>query len=464
MKALKELLFVFLLITTVLCAHSTKEWRSRSIYQLLTDRFATTDGSTEECLDLLDYCGGTFKGIENNLDYIQGMGFNAIWISPIPENFPGSYHGYHATDWYEINLNFGTKDDLKSLISAMHKRDMWLMVDVVFNHVGPVDMDFSLIKPFDKEEYYNDKCEIQNWGDQDQIENCRLFNLPDLNQDHPYVRQELIKWVTYLMSEYDIDGLRLDTVPEIKKDFWKDFAEASNTFMLGEAFNGNIEYVSSYQDYVPGMINYPLNFAMKDVFMGGQSMFKLRGCMRFEFEKFNDLTLLGVFTDNHDTPRFLGQHNDIKSYQNALAFCFFTQGIPILYYGSEQEFTGNNNILNREVLWTNMDTSSRLYKFIKTLNKVRNDNRVWNYPHLERSVADNFYSFTRGDVVIALTNTHDTVEYSITSLPNSYQEGTVVCNVLVTSDCTTIKNGTLDVSLFDGEPKVYVKQINLVSD
>lgn len=96
--------------------HTKEEWKSRTIYQLLTDRFFRTDGSTAECSDLHAYCGGSWKGIENQLDYISGMGFDAIWISPIPENMGNDYHGYAALNWYEVNPMFGTSDDLKSMV------------------------------------------------------------------------------------------------------------------------------------------------------------------------------------------------------------------------------------------------------------------------------------------------------------------------------------------------------------
>ena len=72
---------------------TTEEWKNMSIYQLLTDRFARTDGSTDDCPDYLiqmKYCGGTWVGIKNNLKYIKDMGFDAIWISPIPVNYQGT--------------------------------------------------------------------------------------------------------------------------------------------------------------------------------------------------------------------------------------------------------------------------------------------------------------------------------------------------------------------------------------
>ena len=140
---------------------SKEEWKTRVIYQLLTDRFARTNGDQSGC-DVHNYCGGTFRGIINNLEYITGMGFNAIWISPILENTPGSYHGYHMTNLYKLNSNFGTEQDFKDLITACHQKDVWVMVDVVANHSGPVGTEFSRIYPFNDSSHYHDYCLISN--------------------------------------------------------------------------------------------------------------------------------------------------------------------------------------------------------------------------------------------------------------------------------------------------------------
>ena len=108
MKSLiqKASILALLLITETI-QHTKEEWKSRSIYQIVTDRFWRDDGSTSGCGDLRKYCGGTWKGIEQNLDYIKGMGFDAIWISPIPENNGDNYHGYAALNWYKSNPHFG---------------------------------------------------------------------------------------------------------------------------------------------------------------------------------------------------------------------------------------------------------------------------------------------------------------------------------------------------------------------
>jgi alpha-amylase len=118
-------------------------WKSKTVYQLLTDRFSKDTQGGDKCTDLSNYCGGTWKGIENNLDYIKGMGFDAIWISPIVDNIGNNYHGYAARNWEKRNDHFGSDDDLKSLVKAAHAKGIAVMVDVVANHSGPVGDDFS---------------------------------------------------------------------------------------------------------------------------------------------------------------------------------------------------------------------------------------------------------------------------------------------------------------------------------
>ena len=85
--------------------------------------------------------------MQNNLSYIAGMGFDAIWISPVVDNIPDGYHGYWARNWNEINAYFGSSDDLKELVDAAHALGIWVMVDVVGNHVAPIGTDYSQITP-----------------------------------------------------------------------------------------------------------------------------------------------------------------------------------------------------------------------------------------------------------------------------------------------------------------------------
>ena len=166
----------------IACAQAgdTAAWKQRSVYQVLTDRFARGDGSTNSCGNLSNYCGGDYQGMIRELDYVKGMGFDAIWISPIVDNIDGGYHGYWARNWENLNSNFGSADDLKALVSAAHDKDIWVMVDVVANHSGPIGDDFDQLYPLNKAEHYHNNCDI-DWSDQHSVEYCRLAGLPDLD-------------------------------------------------------------------------------------------------------------------------------------------------------------------------------------------------------------------------------------------------------------------------------------------
>lgn len=93
------------------------------------------------------------------------MGFDAIWISPIPHNAEPDYHGYGALDWERVNEHYGTDEELHKLIESAHARDIWVMLDVVANHsTYYISDDFSNVNPLNKAEYYHNKCDINDWN------------------------------------------------------------------------------------------------------------------------------------------------------------------------------------------------------------------------------------------------------------------------------------------------------------
>ena len=196
------------------------------------------------------------------------MGFDAILISPVIENTPGSYHGYYFTNLYKLNENFGNEDDLKDLVEECHKKDIWVMVDVVANHVGPIGTDYYKITPFDRPKHYHDICDIYDWGNQWQVENCRLCELPDLRQENEWVARTLVEWVHNLVEKYNFDGIRIDTIMEVPKWFWTQFTKSARVFQIGEAFNGDVNYVSDYQNYMDSVFNYPLYYSIEKSFCG----------------------------------------------------------------------------------------------------------------------------------------------------------------------------------------------------
>lgn len=326
------------------------------------------------------------------------------------------------------------------------------------NHVAPVDLSFESIIPFNQSIYYHNKCQIEDWNNQDQVENCRLSNLPDLDQNNAYVRSTLLSWIGSLSSKYDFDGYRVDTIPEVHPDFWAEFQASAGAYCVGEIFNGDLKYVSNYQNYVNGVLSYPLYFTMLDVFAYQKSMNGLEsllGPSGSYWSAFRDVSLLGTFIDNHDNPRFLYYQSNTVLYKNALVFTLFTTGIPIIYYGSEQAYSGGYDPNNRESLWPNYNTNHDLYQFIASHVKVRKQQKVWNSSQVQRYSTTNFYSFSRGDVLVCVTNSGgSTVSYRLTYLP--WSNGQVVCNALNSNDCLTVTDSAVTVTLDSGLPKIYI--------
>ena len=416
-------LVIVLLLLTYISPKTKEQWKSRSIYQILTDRFArTTD--TGNC-NYSQYCGGNYQGIINKLDYIKGMGFDAIWISPIVENTEGSYHGYHLTNLYNLNYHFGSEDDFKALITACHNKDIWVMVDVVANHVGPIGTDYSKITPFNLAEHYHDYCDINDWNNQWQIENCRLSGLPDLKQENDWVTQQLLNWISDLISKYNIDGIRIDTIMEVPKWFWDKFRESAGVFQIGEAFNGDINYVADYQNHLDSVFNYPLYYTIESSFCG--SFRNLEGYWFNSRPKYPAPEYTATFVENHDNPRFLNRCNDRSKFTNAAVFSLLWEGVPVFYYGGEQYYAGGADPNNREPLWENYNTGTEIYRILSKTNALRKQVSIWNQSIVQRYADDNFYAFTRGDVLACFTNTNS-LQRTITY--HEFSEGTKLCNVL----------------------------------
>jgi len=457
----RTLLITLLLALAVLSplafAKTAEEWKSRSVYQIITDRFARTDGSSAQCDNLGHYCGGTFKGIQNNLDYIQGMGFDAIWISPIVANTPGGYHGYWVSNLYEINEEFGTPEELKELVQTCHDRDIWVMVDIVANHIGYVDdFDYSAIVPFNDASHYNPyvPCDtIDPHADAKAFETCWLSGLPDLDQNHPFVRETLMSWIQDLVQTYDLDALRIDTVPHVTREFWAEFSQAAGVFAVGEVLNVDLHYLASYQGPLESILNYALYAALSDTSHQGKSMQVIQDYYNDAVITWPDMTVLGSFINNHDNPRFLSNSTNVQAFKSALAFTISSVGIPMVYYGDEQAFAGGTDPANREPLWTDMNADSDIYGFLRTINNFRKESEFYAQDLIQRHSDDSFYAFTRGQYFFAFTNSLSPQSRAIQA--HNYPEGTLLCNIFDENDCSQVQNDEFFVELLNGEVKIF---------
>ena len=159
---------------------------------------------------------------------------------------------YWPYDINSLHANYGTADDLKSLSTALHSRDMYLMVDVVVNHmVNTGDPpDVTKFTPFNAQSDFHSECFVSNYDNQTEVEQCWLGdkNVPlvDLNTEDDAIVKTMNTWIQGLVSNYSVDGVRIDTVKHVRKDFWSGFNEAAGVYTVGEVFDGDVNYVSPY--------------------------------------------------------------------------------------------------------------------------------------------------------------------------------------------------------------------------
>ena len=465
-------------------AASLAEWRDRSIYQVLTDRFAYGNGSepAPPCeVELGLYCGGTWQGIQANLDYIQGMNFDAIWISPVVAQLPQrtgdgeAYTAYWQQDLYSLNVKFGTSEDLKELVHAVHERGMLLMLDIVVNHFGYADpggtVDYSIFNPFNDAKYFHEYCSIGNPENQTDVQTCWLGDymvpLVDLRTEDPEVQQMYGAWISEMVSNYSIDGLRIDTAINVDPPFFLEFVEASGVFATGEVMQGDDSLACQWAETIGSILNYPIYYTLTRAFQDPMgSINDLVDTINSVKANCNDPTAFGSFSENHDVPRFANYTQDMALAKNMVTYTILADGIPIIYQGQEQHMNGDiSPYMNRAPLWeAGYNTDAPLYQHIATLNKFRQHvlqagNNYTGY--LNDVIYQDYHSlgmrkgFAGSQVITILNNNGQTMDDFNLAVPNhGFSAGTKLTEILTCTNLTVNETGYVNLPMGQGRPKV----------
>src|SRR5215468_1300047 len=451
-------------------------WSRQSIYFLLTDRFSNGNtgndnygGFDADRGDPRKWHGGDFQGVINKLDYIKGMGFTAIWITPVQmQRHVNAFHGYWTYDFYGIDGHLGDMNMLRELVNTAHAKGLYVMLDVVANHTGDFQpLNGFAAPPFDRFDWYHHNGDVQNYNDQWWVENGDVAGLDDLNQENPATAGELKNWISWLRTQTGVDGLRVDTVKHAPKWFWRDFDAAANTFTLGEVFSGDPAYVADYTNYLDAALDFPLYYTINNVFAKDQSMWQINNRFRDDWRYKNKFTN-GVFIDNHDVHRFLcdatgrpgANWDKWPQLKAALGFALTIRGIPIVYYGTEQGFTGCNDPFNREDLFDTFNTAHPLYSYIQQLNAAKRAHPAlqdgWQE---EKWVNDSFNAFQRSkngdEVVVCINNSWGPQSVNVPNLSN-LPNGTALYNRMG-SDQVTANNGAIPCNMAAKEVKIFTK-------
>jgi glycosidase len=352
---------------------STKD----AIYLLMPDRFANGDSSNDSLPDYSDKLarhipgsrhGGDIQGIRQHLDYIAKLGFTMLWPTPLVENAQpiNSYHGYAATDFYQVDPRFGSNLSYQQLVSDAKRHGIGMIQDVVLNHIGD---NHWWMRDLPSKDWLNFP---QNYTETNHIRSTLqdthaaqidrqkfasgwfVKTMPDLNQGNPLLANYLIQNSLWWIEYADLSGLRTDTYSYSDKAFlarWSQriMEEYPNFNIVGEEWSMNPNIIAywqrgkenhdGYRSSLPSLMDFPiyqaLHTSLSESDGKAADMMTMYEAIANDFV-YPDPDRLTIFEGNHDTPRiFSALNQDIALNKLAMVMLATLRGVPQMFYGAE---------------------------------------------------------------------------------------------------------------------------------
>lgn len=331
--------------TANLPAVQSPAWaRDAVMYQIFVRSFADSDGDGI----------GDLNGITSRLDYLKDLGVTALWLTPIFQ--AASYHGYDTTDYYAIQPEYGTQDDLARLVDEAHARGMKVILDYVAGHT-------SNEHPFFKDAYNNPQSQyagFYRWTNESHTTYdgfAGLREMPALNYANPETTQTMLDAAEYWLTlggtrppGQGIDGFRLDYVLGVPHSFWKELRQTvkdvnPDALLLGEAWTSNRrEIVPYFDNEFDAAFDFPLYGSLQgnhdrvgDGVLPGQAS---AGLLELDapgpLRAYPPGAISVAFINNHDTNRAMSDFGgNMERAKTAAAFLLTIPQTPIVYYGEE---------------------------------------------------------------------------------------------------------------------------------
>ena len=358
------------------------------------------------------------------IGHIKEIGCNALYIGPL---FESVGHGYETTDYKKLDSRLGTNEDLTAFVKACHEQGIKVIFDGVFNHTG---RDFFAFKDIqqnrENSRYLNWYCNVNFWGNNEyndgfSYDNWGGYNLlVKLNQRNPEVQNYICDVIRYWVSEFDVDGIRLDaadvldfdfmralrrTADEVKPDFW----------LMGEVIHGD------YSRWVNGeTLHSVTNYALHKALYSGHNdhnYFEIAHTVKY-LQNMGNLDLYN-FVDNHDVERIYTKLSNKAHFVPVHVLLYTLPGIPSIYYGSEFGIEGRKERSSDDSLRPALDydkyadaiNTNPCTALIAALGKVRQNTPALSYgSYTELQLTNRQFAFARdldGVRVIVTVNNDD---------------------------------------------------------
>lgn len=344
-------------------------------YQIFPDRFNSVPKKKNWPLGPVTnatHYGGNLKGILEQLPYLADLGITGLYLTPIFES--PSTHKYDTTDYFKIDPDFGTLDDLKLLVKTAHDLGIKVMLDAVFNHAG-LHFDPWVQAKNDPKSPYHDWFYFNEHG----YETFSFAkNMPKLNSTNPKVIDYFCRVGQYWIEEADIDGWRLDVANEISPMFWRAFRKAvrqvKEVYILGEVWHDANPWLLG--DQFDAVMNYFYTRIVMDYFIHKtMDLTTFRAKIDDFRNRYPKLILQNQFNlyDSHDTARLMTQaKGKVDLVKQMLALLMCSEGSPCIYYGTEIGMEGEHDPDCRRLMQFDPDPQQHdLHRFLKTFIALR---------------------------------------------------------------------------------------------
>ncbi len=370
------------------------EWFKHAlVYNIFPDSFASNRRSLdkkEKALTLPNglisrsKLGGTIKGITQNLDYIADMGFTCIYLNPIFT--AGESHKYDVLDYFHIDPCFGSDDDFRELVEKIHEKNMYIIIDGVFNHCSWHFFAFEDVVKYGEASEYKDwfydlKYPVVRPADCKEIPSYACFayerKMPKLNTSNEKVQEYFKKVCIHWIREFKVDGWRLDVANEVDRNFWRTFRKAAkeenpNSVLIGEVWENAETWLRG--DAFDSTMNYDFRKHCRDFFaMERIDSFQFAGEINKMLLRYPTNIMAGQLNllDSHDVPRFLSLcSDDIRRWKLAFLFLILCPGVPSMFYGDEKQIKGITEEQYRSPMpWQN--EKEEMQHFVENIIQIR---------------------------------------------------------------------------------------------
>lgn len=402
------------------------------------------------------------------IDHIKEIGCTALYIGPL---FESVGHGYETTDYRKLDSRLGDNEDLKNFVATCHEKGIKVIFDGVFNHTG---RDFFAFKDIQEKRqnspYVNWYCNVNfsgntEYNDGFSYENWGGYNLlVKLNQRNPDVQNYICDVIRFWVSEFDVDGIRLDAADVLDFDFMKQLRRTAEEvkpdfWLMGEVIHGD------YSRWVNGSTLHSVtNYALHKALYSGHNdhnYFEIAHTVKY-LQNMGDLDLYN-FVDNHDVERIYTKLSNKAHFAPVHVLLYTLPGVPSIYYGSEFGIEGRKERTSDDSLRPALnlaDYADAVEKnpctaLIAALGKVRQNTPALNYgSYAELMLTNRQYAFARDldgvRVIITVNNDDNAASMDLAAGNAAEYVGTL------TGEKVSVENGRIHVTVAGNSGNIWV--------